>query len=239
MYDLKKVFGPEGLLDKHLQGFRPRPAQLEMAQAVQKAIASGTSLIAEAGTGTGKTFAYLIPAIVSGKRVIVSTGTKNLQDQLFGKDLPLVRKALALPFQAALLKGRANYLCLYRLQNSISVRAGHTRQDIAHLESIKRWAKNTESGDIVEVADVSESSPLWSHVTSTVDNCLGQECPNVNECFLVKARREAQEAEVLVINHHLLWADWALKTDGFGELLPEADAIVVDEAHQFAETAAN
>jgi len=238
MYDLKKVFGPEGLLEKHLPGFRPRPAQLEMAQAVQKAIAKNTSLIAEAGTGTGKTFAYLIPAIVSGKRVIVSTGTKNLQDQLFGKDLPLVRKALAVPFQAALLKGRANYLCLYRLQNSISVRAGHTKQDIANLESIKRWAKNTESGDIVEVTDVSESSPLWSQVTSTVDNCLGQECPNFNECFLVKARREAQEAEVIVINHHLLWADWALKTDGFGELLPEADAIVVDEAHQFAETAA-
>jgi len=239
MFDLKLVFGPEGLLEKHLQGFRPRPAQLEMAKAVQKAIASHTSLIAEAGTGTGKTFAYLVPAIVSGQRVIVSTGTKNLQDQLFNKDLPLVRKALAVPFQAALLKGRANYLCLYRMDNSISIRAGHTKQDIADLENIKRWSKTTDSGDIVEVAEVSEASPLWPQVTSTVDNCLGQECPNVNECFLVKARREAQDAEVLVINHHLLWADWALKADGFGELLPDVDAIVVDEAHQFAETAAS
>jgi ATP-dependent DNA helicase DinG len=238
MYDLSKVFGEGGLLARHLTGFRPRPAQLEMARAVQRAIESRASLIAEAGTGTGKTFAYLVPAIVSGKRVIVSTGTKNLQDQLFNKDLPLVRDALALPLHAALLKGRANYLCLYRLHNALVVRAGHGRQDIAAIEAIKRWAKRTDAGDIAEVADVAESSPIWPQVTSTVDNCLGQECPNVNECFLVKARREAQDAEVLVINHHLLWADWALKADGFGELLPEADAIVVDEAHQFAETAA-
>ena len=238
MYDLKKVFGPGGLLEQHLAGFRPRPAQLEMAEAVQKAIANHASLIAEAGTGTGKTFAYLAPAILSGKRVIVSTGTKNLQDQLFNKDLGLLRNALAVPFQAALLKGRANYLCLYRLDNSLVVRAGLARQDIAAIEHIKRWAKHTEAGDIAEVADVPESSPLWPQVTSTVDNCLGTECPNYNECFLVKARREAQDAEVLVINHHLLWADWALKADRLGELLPAADAIVVDEAHQFAETAA-
>jgi ATP-dependent DNA helicase DinG len=238
VYDLASIFGPGGLLEEHLQGFRPRPAQLAMAQAVQQAIASKSSLIAEAGTGTGKTFAYLIPAIISGKRVIVSTGTKNLQDQLFGKDLKLVRDALAVPFHAALLKGRSNYLCLYRLENSQGFRTGHSRQDIAALESIKRWAKNTETGDIAEVVDVSESSPLWPHVTSTVDNCLGQECPNLAECLLVKARRNAQDAEVLVINHHLLWADWALKNDGFGELLPDPEVIVVDEAHQFAETAA-
>jgi len=238
VYDLTSIFGPEGLLADHLYGFRPRPAQLSMALAVQRAIASKSSLIAEAGTGTGKTFAYLIPAIISGKRVIVSTGTKNLQDQLFGKDLKLVREALAVPFHAALLKGRSNYLCLYRLENSQGFRVGHGRQDIAAMESIQRWAKYTESGDIAEVSDVTESSPLWPHVTSTVENCLGQECPNLAECFLVKARRNAQDAEVLVINHHLLWADWALKNDGFGELLPDPDVIVVDEAHQFAETAA-
>jgi len=238
MDGLSKVFGPQGLLEKHLAGFRPRPAQLEMAEAVLAAIDQHASLIVEAGTGTGKTFAYLIPAIVSGKRVVVSTGTKNLQDQLFNKDLGIVRDTLGVPFQAALLKGRANYLCLYRLDNALIVRAGHGRQDIAAIESIKRWAKHTDSGDIVEVADVPESSPIWPQVTSTVDNCLGSECPVFNECFLVKARREAQDADVLVINHHLLWADWALKTDGLGELLPEADAIVVDEAHQFAETAA-
>ncbi len=238
MYDLERVFGPEGRLARHLPGYRPRQAQLEMAKAVQQAIEDKSTLIAEAGTGTGKTFAYLIPAILSGKRVIVSTGTKNLQDQLFRKDLPLVRQALAVPFRAALLKGRGNYLCLYRLENALVLRPGHGRVDIAAMENIKRWARHTSGGDIAEVADVPESSPLWPQVTSTVDNCLGQDCPNLADCFLVKARRSAQEAEVLVINHHLLWADWALKTDGFGELLPAADAIVVDEAHQFAETAA-
>jgi ATP-dependent DNA helicase DinG len=239
MYNLENVFGEDGLLEQHLPGFKHRPAQLEMARAVQQAIASRANLIAEAGTGTGKTFAYLIPAIVSGKRVVVSTGTKNLQDQLFNKDLPVVRQALAVPFQAALLKGRANYLCLYRLNDTLVVRPGNSKQDIVHAEAIKRWSKITDSGDIAEVAGVPESSPLWPQVTSTVDNCLGAECPNYNECFMVKARREAQEAEVLIINHHLLWADWALKADGFGELLPDPDAIVVDEAHQFAETAAN
>ena len=238
MYDLERVFGADGLLAQHLSGYRPRQAQLEMAKAVLRAIENKSCLIAEAGTGTGKTFAYLIPAILSGKRVIVSTGTKNLQDQLFRKDLPLVRQALAVPFRAALLKGRNNYLCIYRLENALVLRAGHGRADIAGMESIKRWARHTASGDIAEVADVSESSPLWPQVTSTVDNCLGQDCPSFADCFLVKARRNAQEAEVLVINHHLLWADWALKNDGFGELLPAADAIVVDEAHQFAETAA-
>ena len=177
-----------------------------MALAVQQTIESKSTLIAEAGTGTGKTFAYLIPAILSGKRVIVSTGTKNLQDQLFGKDLKLVRDALAVPFQAALLKGRSNYLCLYRLENTQTFRSGHSRQDIAAMESIKRWAKHTESGDIAEVADVSESFPQWPQVTSTVENCLGQECPNLAECFLVKARRNAQEAEVLVIK----WCIWTL-----------------------------
>lgn len=238
MYDLEKIFGPDGLLAEHLLGFRHRPAQLDMALAVQRTIKNQSSLIAEAGTGTGKTFAYLIPAIVSGKRVIVSTGTKNLQDQLFDKDLKLVRDALAIPFHAALLKGRSNYLCQYRLENEVVFRSGFSRQDIAAMESIKRWAKNTQSGDIAEVIDVTESSPIWSQVTSTVDNCLGQDCPNIAECFLVKARRNAQDAEVLVVNHHLLWADWALKTDGFGELLPDPEVIVVDEAHQFAETAA-
>jgi ATP-dependent DNA helicase DinG len=239
VFDLVRVFGPDGLLAQRISGYRPRHEQLEMAQAVQQAIFDRSSLIAEAGTGTGKTFAYLVPAIVSGRRVIVSTGTKNLQDQLFGKDLPVVREALAVPFQAALLKGRNNYLCLYRLENALVLRPGHGRLDAAASERIKRWARTTRTGDIAEVTDVPEASPLWPAVTSTVDNCLGQECPSFADCHLVKARRKAQEAEVLVINHHLLWADWALKNDGFGELLPEADAIVVDEAHQFAETAAH
>lgn len=236
--DLERVFGADGSLAQVLSGYRPREAQLAMARAVRQAIDEKTGLIAEAGTGTGKTFAYLIPAVVSGKRTIVSTGTKNLQDQLFDKDLPVVRKALAIPFQAALLKGRNNYLCLYRMDSALVYRSGHDRRDIADLETVRRWARHTATGDIAEVTDVPESSPLWPAATSTVDNCLGQECPAFDDCFLVKARRRALEADILIVNHHLLWADWVLKSDGFGELLPVAEAIVVDEAHQFAETAA-
>jgi ATP-dependent DNA helicase DinG len=238
MLDLRGVFGSTGLLAQRISAYCPRQAQLEMAQAVQRAIHDRSNLIAEAGTGTGKTFAYLIPAITSGRRLIVSTATKNLQDQLFHKDLPIVREALSVPFQAALLKGRNNYLCLYRLENALAFRAGHARIEAAAIEHIRRWSNTTRSGDIAEVSHVPESSPVWPAITSTVDNCLGQDCPSFTDCFLVKARRRAQEAEVLVINHHLLWADWALKNDGFGELLPEADVIVVDEAHQFADIAA-
>lgn len=237
MLDLLGVFGPGGLLSQRLPGYRPRKAQLEMAEAVEKAMRERSCLIAEAGTGTGKTLAYLVPAILSGLRVIVSTGTKNLQDQLFRKDLPLVRETLAVPFQATLLKGRNNYLCLYRLANALAFKGAPGRLQVATIERIKRWARTTQSGDIAEVTDVPESSAIWTAVTSTVDNCLGQECPDLADCFLIRARRKAQHAEVLVINHHLLWADWALKNDGFGELLPEADAVVVDEAHQFSETA--
>lgn len=238
MLDLPGIFGPNGLLAQKIPAYRPRQAQSEMAQAVEQAVRDRGKLIAEAGTGTGKTFAYLIPAIISGRRVIVSTGTKTLQDQLFHKDLPVVREALSAPFQAAMLKGRNNYLCLYRLENALAFRAGHSRIEAAAIERIRRWSNTTRSGDIAEVSDVPESSPLWPVVTSTVDNCLGQDCPRLADCFLVKARRRAQDAEVLVINHHLLWADWALQNDGFGELLPEAEAIVVDEAHQFADIAA-
>jgi ATP-dependent DNA helicase DinG len=236
--DVAAIFGPGGALADTLPAFTPREAQLEMAQAVQKAIAESGCLVAEAGTGTGKTLAYLVPALLSGRKTIVSTATRNLQDQLFRKDLPLVRKALGLGFRAVLLKGRANYLCPYRLDNATGFKAEHGEQDVAALEAIRRWAANTVSGDIAEAAGVPESSPVWPLATSTVDNCLGQECPKLSDCFLLKARREAQEADVVVINHYLLWADWTLRNDGFGEILPEAGVIVVDEAHQFLESAA-
>lgn len=235
--DLTALFGPDGALVQQLSAFRPRQAQLEMALAVSEAIKGSGCLVAEAGTGTGKTLAYLIPAILSGKKVIVSTATKTLQDQLFRKDLPMVRQALGVPFRAVLLKGRGNYLCLYRLENTLGFRAGHGEREVQAMEAIRRWAKTTRSGDIAEAGNVPESSPLWPAATSTVDNCLGQDCPQHAECFLVKARRAAQEADVLVVNHHLLWADWTLRNEGFGEILPEAQAIVVDEAHQFLESA--
>lgn len=239
MPDLEAFFGPEGPLAKTIRDYRPRAAQVEMAQAIAQAIATKRHLIAEAGTGTGKTFAYLIPAIVSGKKTVVSTGTKNLQDQLFEKDLPLLRRAFAKPFQAALLKGRSNYLCRYRLENALNSGVGFSLEDAAALSKINVWAGRTRTGDISEVTDVAEASSAWQQATSTVDNCLGTDCPVYSECCLVKARRRAQEAELVVVNHHLLCADWSLREEGFGELLPDVDVVIVDEAHQLAETASS
>jgi ATP-dependent DNA helicase DinG len=236
--DLQTLFGPDGALARQLPGFKPRQAQMEMALAVAETLKESGCLVAEAGTGTGKTLAYLVPAVLSGKKVLVSTATKTLQDQLFRKDIPLVRRALAVPFRAVLLKGRGNYLCPYRLENTLGFKAGHGNREAAALEAIRRWAKTTVSGDIAEAVDVPESSLLWPAVTSTVDNCLGQDCPKHSDCYLIKARSAAKEADLIVVNHHLLWADWTLRNDGFGEILPDAEAIIVDEAHQFLESAA-
>lgn len=238
--ELDAVFAADGDLAAVIPGFAPRVAQTEMASHIAKAIASQQHCIAEAGTGTGKTFAYLIPAILSRKKVIVSTGTKNLQDQLFQKDLPVIRKALVrTPFKASLLKGRANYLCVYRLQQATQSAFGYNQDDAAALASIGAWAKRTVSGDISEVADVQASDPVWYHATSTSDNCLGQNCPDYADCFLSKARKQAQEADVVVVNHHLLCADWSIRDIGFGELLPDAEVVIIDEAHQLADTASN
>ena len=222
-----------------LSGFRPRQAQIEMAEAVANAIDEGRNLIAEAGTGTGKTVAYLVPAMLSGKKVVVSTGTKNLQDQLFNKDLPIIRKALRIPYIAALLKGRSNYVCRHRLQNAIDSTFGFNKDEAVALNKIKLWSERTKVGDIAEMTGLGEGDPVWYWATSTVENCLGQDCPDYSECFLVKARKKAQEADLLVVNHHLLCADWSIRETGFGELLPNADVVIVDEAHQLAETASN
>ncbi|MBL1262248.1 helicase C-terminal domain-containing protein [Methylomicrobium sp. RS1] len=239
MTELELFFSSEGGLAKAIKGYRPRAPQIEMAKAIAEAIRSGQHLIAEAGTGTGKTFAYLAPAVLSGSKVIVSTGTKNLQDQLFNKDLPLIRKAIKTPFMAALLKGRSNYLCTYRLENSLNSAFGFSKEDADALSKIKSWAKRTKTGDIAEMSEVTEANPVWYQATSTVENCLGQDCPHYADCFLVKARKAAQEAEILVVNHHLLCADWSIRGGGFGELLPKADVIIVDEAHQLADTASD
>jgi ATP-dependent DNA helicase DinG len=233
------ILGPNGQLAKHLPGFAARPQQQEMADAVAQALADNSILIAEAGTGTGKTFAYLIPAMLSGQKVIISTGTKNLQDQLFHKDIPLMRDALGVPVDVALLKGRANYLCLHRLQLAREEGRFLTRSQMAELQEIGKWSGRTASGDIAELSSMSEDSPLWPQVTSSAENCLGGDCDYLDECFLSKARRRAQEADVLVVNHHLLFADMALKDEGFGELLPGANAFILDEAHQLADTASN
>ncbi|MFZ5620343.1 MAG: ATP-dependent DNA helicase [Pseudomonadota bacterium] len=235
--NLTDVFSATGLLARALPGYAPRAAQRDMAEAVAASLRDGATLVVEAGTGTGKTFAYLAPVLLSGRKVIVSTGTKHLQDQLFDRDLPTVRQALGVNARTALLKGRANYLCLHRLDLAMAEGRFASRTQAAELEAVRGWAGRTRSGDIRELAEVAEDSPLWPRVTSTSDNCVGGDCPNFNDCFVVKARRAAQDADLLVINHHLLFADMALKEEGFGELLPGVDAVIVDEAHQIPEVA--
>lgn len=237
--EIDEYFSEQGALSESISGYSPRPSQIEMAHAIIDAINQQQNLIAEAGTGTGKTFAYLVPAVFSKKRVIISTGTKNLQDQLYYKDLPLVKSTLPVPFQSALLKGRANYLCTYRLENALNSSFGFEKDDAAALAKIKTWSKKTKVGDISEISDVKEGDPIWAQATSTVENCLGQECVDYADCFLVKARKKAQEADIIVVNHHLLCADWSLRETGFGELLPTAEVVILDEAHQLSDIASN
>jgi ATP-dependent DNA helicase DinG len=235
--DIGALLGADGPFARELPNFAPREAQQIMARAVQQAIAGRETLIAEAGTGTGKTFAYLVPALLSGERVIISTGTKTLQDQLYFRDLPKVSSVLGTRVKAALLKGRANYLCLYRLDQTVREGATFERAQAAQLATIRAWSARTRRGDRMELAEVPEESPLWPRVTSTPENCLGVECPFFDDCHVVKARREAQEADIVVVNHHLLFADLALKQEGFGEILPGASAFILDEAHQIPELA--
>ena len=236
MTTLAHVFGSAGLLTQRLPGFSHRASQQAMAQAIAQAIESRETLICEAGTGTGKTFAYLVPAILSGCKVLISTGTRNLQDQLFHRDLPQVRDALGVPVRAALLKGRANYLCRHRLTLALEDPARHDPQLRAQLRQVQDWSKTTRRGDVAELA-MPEDAPVWPAVTSTSDNCLGQTCGQWQDCHLVAARREAQAADLVVVNHHLFCADLALKDEGFGEILPGADCFILDEAHQLPEVA--
>ncbi len=235
--DVAELLGPHGLLARQVSGFAPRLPQQQMAEAVAAALEEGDTLVVEAGTGTGKTYAYLIPALLSGARVIISTGTRHLQDQLYHQDLPVVRQALNAPVRTALLKGRGNYLCRYRLQATEQDGRLSSREQVAELRRIRVWAGRTRRGDIAEIPDVPETSLIWPRVTSTVDNCLGQDCPQLADCFLAKARREALAADVLVINHHLFCADMAIKETGFAELLPGAEAFILDEAHQLPDIA--
>jgi ATP-dependent DNA helicase DinG len=233
-----EILGTDGLLGKAISDFTPRNIQLQMAEAIEKTLVQSEILIAEAGTGTGKTFAYLVPALLSGARVIISTGTKHLQEQLYYRDLPRLCQALHRPVKMALLKGRANYLCWQRLDR-FSYAATVDVKTRIQLHSIYSWAKQSSQGDIAEFSALTEDAPAWQYATSTVDNCLGQECEFLNQCFLLKARRLALEADILVINHHLFFADAALRDTGFGELLPGSNAIIFDEAHQLPEIASD
>jgi len=227
----------DGPLAKNIEGFQLRPQQQSMYIAVEEAIKNYGKVVIEAGTGVGKTFAYLVPALASGGRIIISTGSKTLQDQLFHKDIPLVEKALKVNAQVALLKGRANYLCIHRLELALSEGQFPNRRMLSHLHRIKDWAEVTDKGDIAEIRTVPHDAEIWPSVTSTLDNCLGAECDYYEECHVVVARREAQAADIVVVNHYLFFADLALKDEGFGELLPSANAVILDEAHQLPEIA--
>jgi len=235
--ELERLFAADGPLAAAVASFRPRPSQTGMAQAIANAIAKNEVLVAEAGTGTGKTFAYLVPALLWGGKVVVSTGTKNLQDQLFLRDIPTVRHALNVPVTIALLKGRSNYLCHFHLARTLENGRLTSREDVGHLRSISRFAKTTQTGDKAELSSVPENAPIWNLVTSTRDTCLGAECGHYQDCFVMKARREAQQADVVVVNHHLFFADVALKDTGVAELLPTANTVIFDEAHQLPDTA--
>jgi ATP-dependent DNA helicase DinG len=234
---LVDLLGPDGPLAHHLPGFVPRAPQQQMAVAVAAAVEAEDTLVVEAGTGTGKTFAYLVPALMSGKRVVISTGTKNLQDQLYTRDLPRVREALGVPVRTALLKGRANYLCLYRMKRAAGQPAA--RPWLERLREVDAWSRATTSGEIAELGRLADDEALARQITSTADNCLGSKCADFNQCFVAKARRQAQAAELVVVNHHLLFADFVLKEEGFGQILAGVEAVVLDEAHQLPELAAS
>ncbi|MBD2792880.1 ATP-dependent DNA helicase [Xenorhabdus szentirmaii] len=230
-------FAKNGVLAKAIPGFKPRDAQREMSSAITLAIEKQQQLVVEAGTGTGKTYAYLVPALRSGKKVIISTGSKALQDQLYSRDLPTIVDALGFKGNLALLKGRSNYLCLERIEQQ-SMGSSQLEADmLSEIIKLKHWSTHTENGDISTCHDVAEDSPVWPLATSTNDNCLGSDCPNYQDCFVLKARRKAMEADVIVVNHHLFMADIVVKDTGFGELIPQADVVIFDEAHQVPDIA--
>jgi len=236
--DLPTLFSASGPLARAFDGYRVRTEQIEMAQAIQEAIRTASTVVLEAGTGVGKTAAYLVPALLEGGKVIVSTGTKALQDQLFHRDLPAVRDALGVPIKVALLKGRSNYLCWHHLDraNQDATLLG-SRQEVRDLGLINRFIHLSPTGDKAECDQVPEHAAIWARVTSTRENCLGSDCARFNDCFVIKARREAQDADVVVVNHHLFFADLMLREEGVPELLPNAQTIVFDEAHQLPDTA--
>ena len=234
---IRQVFEKGGILAGQIEGYSARTQQLEMALAIADAIENNTQLVAEAGTGTGKTFAYLVPALLTGGKVIISTGTKNLQDQLYSRDLPNVRDALKVPVTVAMLKGRANYVCHYHLNRAEQEGRFASREDAKYVHLIKTFAENTKTGDKSELNSVPENAMVWASVTSTRDNCLGSDCSFYKECFVMEARKKALAADVVVVNHHLFFADVMLRDEGIAELLPTANTVIFDEAHQLPEVA--
>jgi len=233
------ILGEGGPFAKNIKNFAIRDSQVEMAAAIEQTIEHRQTLLAESGTGTGKTFAYLVPALLSGKKTLVSTGTKHLQEQLFHRDIPMVLKNLSLSAKVSLLKGRSNYLCLHRMQQTRGSSRRLDKKQLAELEAISAWIPKSKSGDIADLTEVPEDSRIWSSVTSSVDNCLGQNCSFFEDCHVNKARKAALASDVVVVNHHLFFADKALKNDGFGALLPDVQTVIFDEAHQIPDIASN
>lgn len=233
------ILGEHGPFAKKIDNYVVREAQVAMATAIENTISEKQTLIAESGTGTGKTFAYLVPALLSGKKTLVSTGTKHLQEQLFHRDIPLVLENLGVNAKVSLLKGRSNYLCLHRMMLTRGSSRRLDKTQLAELEIIGSWVPKTKSGDIGDLSEVPEDSRIWPSVTSSVDNCIGQNCSYFEDCYVNKARKAALVSDVVVVNHHLFFADKALKDDGFGALLPEVDTVVFDEAHQIPDIASN
>lgn len=237
MSEIKQLLGDDGLFSQQFEAFKPRPQQIEMAEQIAAAIEQQSALIVEAGTGTGKTFAYLLPALISKQKIIVSTGTKTLQDQLFTKDIPMLLELLGVKPKVRLLKGRSNYLCLDRYHKAAMMPISRYQDNRPLFQKLKNWIHQTTRGEISELSEYIENRMMVANITSTPENCLGAECDHYNDCFMYKARRRALDADLLVINHHLLFADMAIKQGGFGELLPKADVVVLDESHQIPEIA--
>lgn len=236
--ELEKIFSASGVFSSRLPNYRFRSQQLDMAKGVAGVLGAGGVLVAEAGTGTGKTLAYLVPALLAGGKTIVSTGTKALQDQLFRRDIPAVLQALSMPVKTALLKGRANYVCQHHLERNLTDGRFASAEEAATLHRIQRFAATSDSGDRAEATGIRETHPAWTYAVSTRENCLGSECAHFRDCFVMKARKEALEAELVVVNHHLFFADLWLRDEGVAELLPASHNVILDEAHQLADTAA-
>jgi ATP-dependent DNA helicase DinG len=236
---MKEVFGPDGLIARHHPNYEFRPGQIEMARAVNDTLNDGGIALIEAGTGTGKTLAYLIPALASGRRVIVSTATKNLQEQLIKKDIPFLETVLPRKFKTVCMKGRSNYLCLQKLKKADSTPIFEDLEDVDYFDVIRRWAGKTETGDRAELVDLPENLSFWSHLDARAENCTGQKCPEFDNCFITRMRQEAQEADIVIVNHHLFFADLALRGGDYGAVLPDYSSIIFDEAHEIEDVAAS
>src|SRR5437762_1411236 len=238
---MKSIFGPDGLIAKTHPEYEHRPGQIAMAEAVLRAFEEKRHLIVEAGTGTGKTLAYLVPAIAaacgSGARIVISTGTKNLQEQLMDKDIPFLQETLPAKFRAAVMKGRGNYACLHRIKRAESMPFLEGLEQIDQFDEVFHWVTRTETGDRAELSNLPENLPFWRHIDARSDTCLGQKCPDFDPCFITRMRQRALDADIVVVNHHLFFADLALRNGAYGAVLPDYAAVILDEAHQIEDVA--